>query len=47
MKPKTALIGSQSRVELHTVSSIDLKLVLVILPDNTKLDDTFRDGGDF
>jgi hypothetical protein len=31
---------------LHTVSTVDLDLVLVILPDDTELDDTLGDGDD-
>lgn len=31
---------------MHTVSSIDLHLSLVILPNHSKLDDSFGDGSD-
>ena len=46
MKAETALVGTQGRVELHTVSSIDLHLSLVVLPDHSELDDPFGDGSD-
>lgn len=44
VKSKTAFVGTQSRVELHTVTAVDLDLVLVVFPDHTELDDSFRDG---
>ena len=47
MEPETTLVRPQRRVELDTVSSIDLKLVLVIFPADAELDDTLGDGGDF
>lgn len=46
VKAKTSLVGTQSRVELHTISSIDLYLSLVILPNHSKLNDSFGDGSD-
>ncbi len=46
MEPKTTLVRSQCRIELYTVSSIDLNLILIVFPDDTELDDTLRDGGD-
>ena len=42
MKSKTSLIGAQGRVELYTISLIDLHLVLVVLPNYTKLYDSLR-----
>ena len=46
MEAETALVGTESRVELHTVSLLDLALALVVLPDNTELDDALGDGDD-
>src|SRR5262245_17401003 len=45
MEPETALVGTEGRVELHAVSFVDLALALVILPNNTELDDTLGDRG--
>lgn len=44
MEPKSSLVWSQCRVELHTVSAVYLHLALVVLPDNTELDHSLRDG---
>ena len=46
METETALVWSQGGVELDTVATVDLQLVLIILPDNTELDDALRDCGD-
>jgi hypothetical protein len=46
METETSLVGTESRVELNTVSTVYLDLVLVIFPDDTELDDAFWDGGD-
>ena len=46
MESKTSLIRTQGRVELDTISSVDLHLSLVILPDHSKLDHSFRDRSD-
>lgn len=46
VETETTLVGAQGRVELHTVATVDLDLVVVVLPDNTELDDTLRDGDD-
>ncbi len=32
---------------MHSVTAVDLNLVLVVLPDNAKLDNAFGDGDDF
>jgi hypothetical protein len=45
VESETALVGAQSRVELHAVSSVDLALALVVLPGDTELDDALGDGG--
>lgn len=46
VETETTLVGAESRVELHTVTLVDLALALVVLPDNAELDDTLGDGGD-
>lgn len=45
VEAETALVGTESRVELHTVTLVDLALALVVLPDDAELNDTLRDGG--
>lgn len=45
MKPKSAFVRTQSAVELHTVSTVDLRLAFVVFPDNTELNDAFWDRG--
>lgn len=47
VKAETSFVGAQGGVELHTVSSIDLHLSLVVLPDHPELNDSFGDGSDF
>ena len=47
MESKTSLIWPQGRVELDTISAVDLHLPLVILPDHSELDDSFRYGSNF
>lgn len=44
VETETTLVGTESRVELHTVATVDLGLVVVILPHDTELDDTLGDG---
>lgn len=46
VESETTLVGTQRRVELHTVSAVDLELALVIFPDHAELNDSFGDGGD-
>lgn len=45
VETETALVGTESRVELHTVALVDLALALVVLPDDAELDDALGDGG--
>lgn len=45
VETETTLVRTEGRVELHTVALVDLALALVVLPDNTELDDALRDGG--
>ncbi len=47
VESETALVWTKSRVELYTVSAVDLELILVIFPDYTELDDALRNGNDF
>lgn len=42
MESESTLVWSQGRVELHTVSPIDLDLAFVIFPHDTELNDPFR-----
>ena len=46
VETETTLVGTEGRVELHTVATVDLGLVVVVLPDDTELNDTLRDGDD-
>lgn len=46
VETETALVGTESRVELHTVALVDLALALVVLPDDAELDDALGNGGD-
>ena len=46
MEAETALVGTESGVELHAVSLLDLALALVVLPDNAELHDALGDGDD-
>lgn len=46
MESETALVRSQSRVELHTVAPVDLNVALIIFPCDPELDDSFWDCGD-
>lgn len=46
MQTETTLVGAQGRVELHTISTVDLNLALVVLPHDAELDDALGDGDD-
>ncbi len=46
MESQTTLEGTESRVELDTVTAVDADLALVIFPDDAELDDTLGDGDD-
>ena len=46
VKAETSFVGAQGRIELHTVSSVDLHLSLVVLPDDSELNDSFGYGSD-
>lgn len=45
METETTLVGTEGGVELDTVTAIDLDVAVVVLPDNTELNDTLGDGG--
>ena len=47
MEAKATFVWAQGGIELHTISPVDLHLSLVVLPDYSKLYDSFRDGSDF
>ena len=46
VQAETALVWAEGGVELDSVAAVDLDLVLVVFPDNSKLDDALRDGND-
>lgn len=46
MESQSSLVGAQRGVELHTVAAVDLRLVLVVFPDDAELDDALGDGDD-
>ena len=43
VEAETTLVWTQSRVELDSVSAVQLELSLVIFPNNTELDDALGD----
>lgn len=45
MESEPSLVWSERRVELYTISAVDLYLSFVVLPRDTELDNTFWDGG--
>lgn len=46
METETALVGPEGRVELDTISTVDLELAPVVLPSNTELNHALGDGND-
>jgi hypothetical protein len=46
VETETALVGTESGVELDAVALVDVALALVVFPDNTELDDALGDGDD-
>lgn len=46
METEAALVGSEGRVELDTISTVDLELALVVLPSDTELNHALGDGND-
>jgi len=47
MEAKSSLVWTESRVELNTITAVDLKLSLIVLPNYTELNDTLWDGNDW
>lgn len=43
VETETTLIGAESRVELDTIATVHMRLSLVVLPDDTELDDALWD----
>lgn len=46
VEAESSLVWAESAVELNSVAVVDLWLEVVVLPDNTELDDTLWDGDD-
>ncbi len=44
VESKTALIWTKRRVELYTISAVDLNFSFIIFPSHTELDDTLWNG---
>lgn len=44
VQTKTTFVGTEGRVELHTVALVHLTLARVIFPNNAELDDTLGHG---
>jgi hypothetical protein len=40
VKAETTLIRAESRVKLHTIATVYVRLSLIVFPDNAELDDT-------
>lgn len=47
MEAQTTLVRSKSRVELNTKTTVDTQIAAVVLPDNTELDNSLRNRGNF
>ena len=46
VETESSLVWAEGAVELNSVAVVDLWLKVVVLPDNTELDDTLWDGND-
>lgn len=46
VETETALVWAEGGVELNTIALVDLWLQVVVLPNNTELDDALWDGND-
>lgn len=44
MKSEATLVRAKGRVELDTVTTVDLEVAGIVLPDDAELDHTLRDG---
>lgn len=47
VKSEPAFVGAEGAVKLNAITTVHLALALVVFPDNSELDDPFRDGRDF
>ena len=47
MESQPSFVRAKSRVELNTVSAVDLEFAFVVFPNDTELNDTLWDGNDF
>ena len=45
VESKATLVGAKGRVELDAITAVDLEVTLVVVPDDTELNDTLRNGG--
>lgn len=45
VESQTALVGTESRVVLHTETTVHLALALVVFPHHSELDDALGNGG--
>lgn len=46
MEAEAALVWTEGRVKLDTISTVDLELALVVLPGNTELNHALGDRDD-
>lgn len=46
METQTTLVWTESRVELNAITTVDLGLELIVLPNDAELNDTLWDGDD-
>ena len=46
MEAQTALVGAQGRVELDAVPTVDSEGAGIVFPNDTKLNDAFRNRND-
>jgi len=46
VKAETALVWSESRVELHTETPVNLEFTLIVFPDHSELDNTLWNRDD-
>ncbi len=42
MEPQSALVGTDSTIELHSIADVHLHLALIVGPGHAELDDTLR-----
>lgn len=46
VESETALVGTEGRVVLDTITAVDLEVALVVFPGDAELDDALGDGDD-